>query len=114
MSDGTYELRKTRHLLADIDRRVYTNDELIRMARSGHMDTRSAEERETAIANYMAENNDLEETTDELRYLIALHERTQQEERQRARAAWPIAWQVAAVMFAGIVLFLFALSVLRL
>lgn len=114
MSDGLHELRKTRRLVADLDRRIYTNDELIRIARSGITDNRQAEEREMSIANYMAENRDLEETTDELRYLIALHERVRQETSDRARAAWPVVWQVAAVVFAGLVLFLFALSVLRL
>lgn len=110
--NGLHDLRRVRRRLAELDRRIYANDELIRWTRGGTGGSKP-EDREQTIANYMAENEDLEAESDELRYLIAMHER-RQDERERARAAWPLSWQVVVVFFAAVVLLLFALAVLRL
>lgn len=106
--NGLHELHRVRRLLADLDRRIYANDEIIRMVRDG----KDTGDRAQTVANYMAENEDLEATSDELRYLIALSERQQAE--NRSNVAWPAVWQAAVLLFAVFVTFLFALAVLRL
>lgn len=102
-----------RRRIAELDRDIFARGELVRYARSG-TDGGKREDRELAVANYMAEMEELEEEAEQLRYLVALHERIQQEERQRTRATWPLSWQVALVIFVAFVMFLFSLAVLRL
>lgn len=111
--DEENDVRMVRRRIAELDREIYARGELIRYARGG-TDGGKADDREQRIANYTAEIEEYEEEAEQLRYLIALHERTQQEGYQRTRAAWPVAWQVAVVLFAVLVLFLFALAVSRL
>ena len=108
--NGNGDVRMVRRRLAELDRDIYAKEEIVRWTRSGG----KPEDREQAIANYRAEIDEHEEEAEQLRYLIALHERTQQEDRARPRAIWPLTWQVVMVLFIVFVMFLFAMAVLRL
>lgn len=102
-----------RRRISELDREIYARGELIRYARAG-TDGGKPEDRQQSIANYMAEIEEYEEEAEQLRYLVALHEQMEQRESQRARASWPLSWQLAVVVFVVFVLFLFALAVSRL
>lgn len=111
--DGVHDVRMVRRRIAELDRDIYARGEFIRFARAG-VDGGKPEDREQTIANYMAEIEDAEAEAEQLRYLIALYEKSQQDELRRTRATWPVAWQVAVSFFAVIVLLFFAFAVLRL
>lgn len=110
--NGLHDLRMVRRRLAELDRDIYAKEEIVRWTRNGTSGGKS-EDREQTIANYRAEIDDHEAEADELRYLIALHDRTQQEERQRTRAAWPTHWQAALFVFVAFVLFLVTAALVR-
>lgn len=107
--NGIHDVRMVRRRLAELDRDIYAKEEIVRWTRSGG----KPEDREQAIANYRAEIDEHEEESEQLRYLLALHERTQQEERQRTRAAWPAHWQAALFVFVAFVLFLVTAALVR-
>jgi len=96
-----HEFPRLRRRLADLDRNIYANDELIRYARSG-TDGGKPDEREQRISNYRAENDDLEAEAEEIRFVFRYFERP-------AAVGWP---PELKIILAALAVVVFALTVM--